>query len=126
MTSIIRAASVTGLIVLGVIPSIGGRTQAPSALIATRSGPTQTATATNEVIAPIGNGKKSKSGFADDGPVDTAWPAQIESFWHGLVRLRVASVLSSSSPSGHAAAALPNGKRPSSGRRSSWPWWARR
>jgi hypothetical protein len=95
VTSTIRAACATGIIVLAVIPSIGGRAQAPSASIATRSGATQTATAANEAIAAIGDGKKTTAVFADDGPVDTAWGAQIESFWHALVRLPVAAVLSS-------------------------------
>jgi uncharacterized membrane protein YhiD involved in acid resistance len=40
-------------------------------------------------------GKKSKkSVFAEDGPVDTAWDAQFESFSHALIRLPIAALLS--------------------------------
>jgi hypothetical protein len=29
-----------------------------------------------------------KSPFSEDGPVDTAWDAQVESFWRALIRCR--------------------------------------
>src|SRR5476649_2316026 len=38
--------------------------------------------------------KEKKSVFAEDGPVDTTWDAQIESFWRALVRLPIAALLS--------------------------------
>jgi hypothetical protein len=46
------------------------------------------------VIPSVGEGKKTKSVFAEDGPVDTTWAAQVESFWHAVVRLPVAALLS--------------------------------
>lgn len=36
----------------------------------------------------------AKSVFAEDGPVDTSWDAQFESFSHALVRLPIAAMLS--------------------------------
>jgi uncharacterized membrane protein YhiD involved in acid resistance len=38
--------------------------------------------------------KAQKSVFAEDGPVDTAWTAQFDSFKHALIRLPVAALLS--------------------------------
>jgi len=80
-----------------VIPAFAGRAQAPSASIGTGTlaHNRRRRQRTNPAIAPIGEGKKTKSLFAEDGPVDTAWAAQIESFWHVLVRLPVAAFLSS-------------------------------
>jgi uncharacterized membrane protein YhiD involved in acid resistance len=94
VTTILRAVGATALILLAVVPSIVGRAQAPSAPIAMRAAPAQTATATTDFNAPIGDGKKTKSIFAEDGPVDTTWTAQVESFWHAVIRLPVAALLS--------------------------------
>ena len=38
--------------------------------------------------------KRAKSLFSEDGPVDTAWDAQIESLWHAVARLPAAALLS--------------------------------
>jgi tetrahydromethanopterin S-methyltransferase subunit F len=94
VTSTFRTVCATALIVLAVAPSIAGGAQAPPASIAMRVAPAQTAPAANDASAPIGDGKKSKSIFAEDGPVDTTWTAQVESFWHAVVRLPVAALLS--------------------------------
>ena len=92
MTSTIRAACATALIVLAVAPI--GRAQAPSRPIAMPVAPEQTTQAAIDVIPSVGEGKKTKSVFAEDGPVDTTWAAQMESFWHAVVRLPVAALLS--------------------------------
>jgi MgtC family len=87
----IRAACATALIVLAVAPL--GRAQAPSRPIAI-SVAAQTTQAAIDVIPSVGEGKKTKSVFAEDGPVDTTWAAQMESFWHAVVRLPIAALLS--------------------------------
>jgi uncharacterized membrane protein YhiD involved in acid resistance len=92
VTPLIRAVC-AALIVLAAAPSIAGRAQEPSRPVA-RPGalaPTQAAT---DAGVPAGDGKKTKSIFAEDGPVDTTWTAQVESFWHAVVRLPVAALLS--------------------------------
>jgi uncharacterized membrane protein YhiD involved in acid resistance len=94
VTSFIRAACATALIVLTVAAPIVGRAQAPSAPMAKRVAAAQAVPAANDEAAPIGDGKKTKSIFAEDGPVDTTWAAQIESVWHAAVRLPVAALLS--------------------------------
>ena len=38
--------------------------------------------------------KAQKSFFAEDGPVDTSWDAQLDSLRHALVRLPIAAALS--------------------------------
>jgi hypothetical protein len=93
VTSLIRAVCATALIVLAAAPSIVGRAQTPPRPAATPAAP-NLAPAANEAAAPIGDGKKSKSIFAEDGPVDTTWAAQVESFWHAMVRLPIAALLS--------------------------------
>jgi hypothetical protein len=93
VTSLIRAVCATALIVLAAAPSIVGRAQTPPRPPATPAAP-NLAPAANEAAAPIGDGKKSKSIFAEDGPVDTTWAAQVESFWHAMVRLPIAALLS--------------------------------
>ena len=87
----IRAACATALIVLAVAPL--GRAQAPSRPMAIPVAE-QTTQAAIEVMPSVGEGKKTKSVFAEDGPVDTTWAAQMESFWHAVVRLPVAALLS--------------------------------
>jgi len=71
-----------------------GRAQAPSRPIAIPVAPEQVTQAAIDVIPSVGEGKKTKSVFAEDGPVDTTWDAQMESFWHAVVRLPVAALLS--------------------------------
>jgi hypothetical protein len=92
VTPIIRAACTTALIVLAVVPSTVARGQAPSAPIAGVA-LAQTAAA-SDVTASLGAGTKTKSTFAEDGPVDTTWAAQVESLWHAAVSLPVAALLS--------------------------------
>jgi hypothetical protein len=38
--------------------------------------------------------KSAKSVFSEDGPVDTAWDAQVDSLWHAAARLPTAAFLS--------------------------------
>jgi hypothetical protein len=92
--SFIRAAGATALIVLAVVPSIVGRAQAPSAAMAARGAAAQTTPATSDEKATAADGKKTKSIFNEDGPVDTTWTAQVDSFWNAVVRLPVAALLS--------------------------------
>lgn len=81
MTSTIRAACAVTLAALAFAPALVGYAQAPPAV--------------NEPPQAAGEGKKSaKSVFSADGPVDTAWDAQIESLGHALVRLPAAALLS--------------------------------
>jgi uncharacterized membrane protein YhiD involved in acid resistance len=83
MTATIRRACTTSLLVLGMFPVLSGGTQAQSVLPAVQSD-----------TAPSTTVKAKKSVFAEDGPVDTAWEAQVDSFKHALVRLPVAALLS--------------------------------
>lgn len=87
-----RAACATALIVLAVAPI--GRAQAPARPMAMPVAPEPTAQAAIDVMPSVGEGKKTKSVFAEDGPVDTTWAAQMESFWHAVIRLPVAALLS--------------------------------
>jgi uncharacterized membrane protein YhiD involved in acid resistance len=66
-----------------MLPILSGGTLAQSVLPAAQS-----ATAEGTTV------KAKKSVFAEDGPVDTAWDAQFDSFKHALVRLPVAALLS--------------------------------
>jgi hypothetical protein len=94
VTFFIRAAWATALVLLAVVSPIVGCAQAPSAPMANRVAAAQAVPAANDATAPTGDGKKTKSIFAEDGPVDTTWAAQVESLWHAAVRLPVAALLS--------------------------------
>ncbi len=111
MTSTIRAACATGLVVLAVVPSHVGRAQVRSVPVAAPAaapggpagkqiGPSQGDASTGSEDGQSASDSKSdgkkakKSVFAEDGPVDTAWDAQFESFRHALVRLPAAALLS--------------------------------
>jgi uncharacterized membrane protein YhiD involved in acid resistance len=83
MTATIRRACTTSLLMLGMFPVFSGGTLAQSVLPAAES-----ATAQATIV------KAKKSVFTEDGPVDTAWDAQFDSFKHALVRLPVAALLS--------------------------------
>jgi len=72
------------LVVLAGGPGLIGHAQAPSA-------PRATAAA---LTVPAESAKIKKSIFSEEGPVDTTWDAQFESFWHALVRLPTAALLS--------------------------------
>jgi uncharacterized membrane protein YhiD involved in acid resistance len=82
MMSWIRAACVTSLIALAVVPSFVGHAQAPSAPVAAPA-------AALSVPADV-----KKSILSEDGPVDTGWDAQFEPLWQALVRLPTAALLS--------------------------------
>jgi hypothetical protein len=73
----------TSLLVVAMFPVLSGGTLAQSVLPAAQSDAAQEMTV-----------KAKKSLFAEDGPVDTAWAAQFDSFKHALVRLPVAALLS--------------------------------
>lgn len=71
MRSRVRTICATSLIVLACLPAIVAGQAAPP------------------------DGKKSaKSVFSEDGPVDTAWDAQLDSLWHAAARLPTAAFLS--------------------------------
>ena len=99
----------TSLLVVGMFPVLSGGTLAQSVLPAAQSDAAQELTV-----------KAKKSVFAEDGPVDTAWAAQFDSFKHALVRLPVAALLSAMLRSGRGAAARRNVRRRSFKRKSSW------
>jgi hypothetical protein len=67
MNSMLRTACLTILLVLAVVPSLSAPAHAQSNL---------------------------KSIFSEDGPIDTTWKAQRESFQHALIRLPLAALLS--------------------------------
>src|SRR5450631_3282876 len=119
MTLTIRAVCATGLVVLAVMPAFALRASADkpiAALHASADKPTSvlhasagtqaalqgtTTTSEGEEGQPAAEPtteksekKGKKSVFAEDGPVDTTWDAQIESFWRALVRLPIAALLS--------------------------------
>lgn len=102
-----RMVYAAGLLVLGATPAIVGRAQAPTLPGATQAAavrlPAEQAAPVSQVIVPEGSDASQpttdsrtakRSIFAEDGPVDTAWDAQLESFWHAVVRLPVAALLS--------------------------------
>src|SRR4029077_3607413 len=70
-------------LVVAMFPVLSGGTLAQSVVPAAQSDAAQEMTV-----------KAKKSVFAEDGPVDTAWAAQFDSFKHALVRLPVAALLS--------------------------------
>lgn len=67
MTSAIRTACLTSLLVLAILPALSTPAHAQS---------------------------DKKSIFSEDGPVDTTWRAQLDSFEHSLIRLPLAALLS--------------------------------
>jgi MgtC family len=88
-----RALCATLLIALAAVPASVGRAQAPP--IAAQASASQTTAAANDTSQLTADGKKPpKSLFAEDGPVDTTWDAQVDSLLHALVRLPVAALLS--------------------------------
>jgi len=96
MTSTIRAACVTALVALAVIPAMVGRAQVRSVPVAMQAAPSQgTASAVSEGGQSASDSETVKpSLFPEDAPVDTSWDAQVESFQHALVRLPIAALLS--------------------------------
>jgi hypothetical protein len=110
MTPTIRAVCTATLVALAVAPAMSGRAQvrsvpvaAPAAALRASAGkqaapPQGTAPTVTEEgqPAPGSNDSKKvrKSVFAEDGPVDTTWDAQVESLWHALARLPTAALLS--------------------------------
>ena len=98
MTSTIRTACATAIVGLAIVPAMVGHAQAlpnPVAAQATTSHETASSAGGDDQAASDSKGRKSgKSVFAEDGPVDTAWDAQFESFLHALVRLPAAALLS--------------------------------
>jgi uncharacterized membrane protein YhiD involved in acid resistance len=82
------------LVVFAVVPTIGARAQAPSASVAAAASTSQGTSAASGAGQTLAGTKVQKSVFAEDGPVDTTWDAQVESFWRALVRLPVAALLS--------------------------------
>jgi hypothetical protein len=80
MNPAIRALCASSLVVLALAPVMAGHAQAPSV------------PAAQAAEAP--GAKVQKSLFSEDGPVDTTWTAQLDSFEHALIRLPVAALLS--------------------------------
>jgi uncharacterized membrane protein YhiD involved in acid resistance len=95
MTSKLGVACVIGLVVLLVAPR-GGHAQPPPAPVSPGASvsraPSSPANDAGQESAETKKPKKSL--FPEDGPVDTTWEAQVESFEHALVRLPVAAILS--------------------------------
>jgi len=83
-----RLRCVTSVLFLVLaVATVEGRAQSPA-----ESGAAQV-----QGTDAAGDSKKAKpqkSVFAEDGPVDTSWDAQLESVRHALVRLPIAAVLS--------------------------------
>lgn len=74
MKSTFRAACAVGLLALAVVPAIAGRAQVES------------------VAAQAAALQKAPPAANPDG--DSPWDVQLESFWHAVVRLPVAALLS--------------------------------
>jgi len=96
MTVTFRAACMASLVALLVVPASVGRAQV-------RSVPAVVQAAGAQATAPAAreggqSGPDSAavltSAFEEDGPVDTTWETQLESFWHAVVRLPIAALLS--------------------------------
>jgi len=86
MTSTIRAGCACGLFAL-VLASAGlGQAQDTRGAIE--------ASVAEQASKPAKPAKSAKSVFSEDGPVDTAWDAQVDTFWHALARLPTAALLS--------------------------------
>jgi uncharacterized membrane protein YhiD involved in acid resistance len=82
MICTIRQACATGLVVLAVVPAVVGYAQVESVPVAA------------QVTASQGTGSGQASAFPEDGAVDTAWDAQLESVWDAMIRLPTAVLLS--------------------------------
>ena len=92
---------VTGLAVLALSPVLFGPALAQSTAV-----PAAVSSAADADEKPEKAGKaekaaekaekasRKKSLFSEDGPVDTTWEAQLESFEHSLIRLPLAALLS--------------------------------
>lgn len=96
MTSRIRAIGAACLVALAVAPVIAGLAQARSVPVAGQAAASQgTSSSVGQDGQPAPDTTKAgTSVFPENGPVDTAWDAQFESFWHALARLPIAALLS--------------------------------
>ena len=95
MGSTIRAACVLGLMVFALSTVGVGHAQTPPVGALTPPSSETAAAAGSEAGQPGPDGKKArKSVFAEDGPVETSWDAQLESLGRALVRLPTAALLS--------------------------------
>jgi hypothetical protein len=95
MMSTIRAACVTSLVALAVVPAIVGGAQVrsvPGAVPAPASQGTASPVRQGGSASP--SSTSTESVLVADGPVDTTWGGQFESVWHALARLPVAALLS--------------------------------
>ena len=92
MNSLFRAVCATAFVVLAAVPSHVAYAQVPPPAAAR---PQRTVTEDPQPAADKSEATKArKPVFAEDGPVDTAWDAQLDSLWHALVRLPAAALLS--------------------------------
>lgn len=95
MTLTFRTACAASLVALVVFPLSVGRAQV-------RSGPAVVQAAGAQAAPAAREGGQSgpdsatalTSAFGEDGPADTTWETQLESFWHAVVRLPIAALLS--------------------------------
>ena len=107
MTFTARLACTVFLVALAIVPVGVARAQdrptstvIPAALADKQaSTPQPTASTSSEEGRSAAEGKAEgkkvkKSVFAEEGPVDTAWDAQVESLWRALIRLPTAALLS--------------------------------
>jgi len=72
----------------GIVPAVRTLSASVEVSAAAAQGPPATAD------AETSSKKAGKSPFAEEGPVATDWPAQLESVSHALIRLPVAALLS--------------------------------
>jgi len=99
MTATIRTLCATGLMLCLLVPVVAGDAQAPAAAATTPAAGAQQPTSAerDDGETPAVASKTSKprkAVFAEEGPVDTTWDAQLESLRHALVRLPIAALLS--------------------------------
>jgi len=95
MISRIWAACGLSLVALVCVLPRVGHAQTQSVPVARATVSQRTAAVDESQPGSDEKGKKAqKSVFAEDGPVDTTWNAQFDSFKHALIRLPVAALLS--------------------------------
>jgi uncharacterized membrane protein YhiD involved in acid resistance len=95
MNSRIRTFCVSCLVVLALSPMLFGPAFAQSAAVpAPKAAAAEDEKPEKPKKAEKAEKASKKSLFSEDGPVDTTWEAQLESFEHSLIRLPLAALLS--------------------------------
>lgn len=94
MRAITRATVATVMVGLAVVLATTGFAQGDGMPVAAVSQIPEPTSGGDNPLTTGSDTTAGRSGPAADGPLNTSWDAQVESVWHGLVRLPLAALLS--------------------------------